>query len=93
MQSIIEPPVQTVLNIPGMHCGSCARTIEKALRQVAGVDAVNVDAGRKIADVAGSASAADLVVAVEGAGYEASVAERGEETVERQSVKSKCCCG
>ncbi|MCC4298173.1 heavy-metal-associated domain-containing protein [Aurantimonas coralicida] len=93
METTIEAPAQTLLNVPGMHCGSCARAIEKALRQVTGVDAVNVDARRNIAAVAGSAPAARLIAAVEAAGYEASVAERGGETVERQSVKSRCCCG
>ena len=57
----------TALNIPGMHRDGCARTIEKALHEVAGVEVARADAGRKIAEVAGSASGADLVAAVEAA--------------------------
>lgn len=82
-----------ILNIPGMHCGGCARTIEKALRSVSGVDAVSADAGRKIAEIDGSASSADLVAAVKTAGYEAEVATNVRNPEERPPAKSKCCCG
>ena len=64
----------TVLNIPGMHCGGCARTIEKALNQVAGVEVVKADPQRKMAEVAGSASEAEIVTAVVAAGYDTEIA-------------------
>ncbi|MEF2551139.1 heavy metal-associated domain-containing protein [Aurantimonas sp. A2-1-M11] len=92
METTIETHGQTVLNIPGMHCGGCARTIEKALGQVAGVAAARADAGPGIAEVVGSACSADLVAAVAAAGYEASVAVSAPEVVDRQAVTSKCCC-
>lgn len=93
METTIEKANDIVLNIPGMHCGGCARTIEKALRQVAGVNAASADAGRKIAEVAGSASTADLIAAVEAAGYNAEVATAARAAVGQQPAKSKCCCG
>ena len=64
METTLNAVDRTVLDIPGMHCGGCARTIEKALHQVAGVEVAKADAGKKIAEVAGSASGADLVAAV-----------------------------
>ena len=33
----------TTLTIQGMHCGGCARRVEKALAQVAGVSSVKVN--------------------------------------------------
>ncbi len=93
METVIETTNDIVLNISGMHCGGCARTIEKALRQVAGVNAASADVGRKIAEVAGSASAADLIAAVGTAGYEAEVSTASSAAVDQRPAKSKCCCG
>ncbi len=93
METTIRTSNDTVLNIPGMHCGGCARTIEKALRQVAGVNAASADAWRKIAEVAGLASAADLIAAVEVAGYDAEIVTEVSPVVDAQLARSKCCCG
>ena len=91
MRITIENANEIVLNIPGMHCGGCARAIEKALLQVGGVDVASADISRKIVEVAGSASPADLVAAATAAGYEASVAENAPNAVERHSGRSQCC--
>ena len=93
METTMNAVDLTVLNIPGMHCGGCARTIEKALHQVAGVEVAKADPKRKIAEVAGSASGADLVAAVEAAGYEARIATNVPAAEESGPTKSKCCCG
>ena len=64
----------TSLRITGMHCNNCVRHVDKALRAVRGVSAVEVDlagGGAKVTHDDDVALAA-LVTAVESAGYEAS---------------------
>lgn len=65
-----------VLKIEGMDCGGCARSVEKALKAAPSVRSVSVDlAGAKaIVDAADGAVTADLVRAVEDAGFGAAVA-------------------
>jgi copper chaperone len=58
------------LQIKGMTCEHCVRSVTKALQGVAGVDKVAVDLGAGRASVDGSADAALLVKAVEKQGYE-----------------------
>lgn len=61
---------QVVLALSGMTCAGCARTIETALRKVAGVSDVAVNVATDQATVTGRGLHADaLVAAVEGAGY------------------------
>ena len=93
METTLNTLDRTVLNIPGMYCGGCARTIEKALHQVAGVEVAKADPKRKIAEVMGSVSGADLVAAVEAAGYEARIATNVPAAEVPRPAKSKCCCG
>ena len=93
METTLNTLDRTVLTIPGMHCGGCAKTIEKALHGVPGVEVAKADPGRKIAEVAGSASAADRIAAVGAAGYEAEVSTTASAAVEQRPAKSKCCCG
>lgn len=59
----------TVLKIEGMSCNHCKMSVEKALKKVAGVEKAEVDLGRKEAVVAGSADRAELVKAVDEAGF------------------------
>ena len=64
--------VTATLALEGMTCASCARRIERSLSKVPGVAeaAVNLATERaSVAYAAGSASVADLVAAVENAGY------------------------
>jgi copper chaperone CopZ len=65
--------VTTTLRITGMTCNGCVRHVDKALRGVPGVTAVDVDLAAGTATVAHEASAPlpALVAAVESAGYEA----------------------
>jgi copper chaperone CopZ len=66
--------VITTLRIVGMTCNHCVRSVGEALRAVHGVAQVDVDLAAGVARVehADTASDAQLVQAVEGAGYSAS---------------------
>ena len=66
-----------VLDIDGMTCASCVRTVERALERVPGVDGASVNLLTRTATVRGSTQQlsgevdAPLVDAVRGAGYDA----------------------
>lgn len=60
------------LSVEGMSCEHCEQTVEDALSGVDGVDAASADRDAASATVEGDADAADLVAAVEAAGYDAS---------------------
>lgn len=66
----------TTLTVTGMTCGHCKAKVAKALSQVAGVYAVDVDLVHGTAEVdAAPATVADqLIAAVRAVGYEAKVA-------------------
>ena len=57
--------------ISGMHCTNCAKTIEKSVRSVAGVEDVAVNFAVKKAQIKGNASDKDIINAVKRAGYQA----------------------
>lgn len=59
------------LTVSGMSCAGCETRVEDALTAVSGVTAVDVDRMDDSATVEGSAAVAELVAAVENAGYEA----------------------
>ncbi len=61
----------TTLRINGMTCNNCVRHVDRALRAVSGVAAVEVSLAEHRATVTGDADAAQLVAAVEAAGYSA----------------------
>ena len=63
----------TLLKIEGMHCASCQRPIEKALRETHGVTAVSVNLASREVSVESSLSSDVLVSAVAKAGFEAVV--------------------
>ena len=65
----------TTLRITGMTCNGCVRHVDKALRAVPGVSAVEVDLAKGAAKVVHEppAEISALVAAVESAGYEAAV--------------------
>ena len=73
------------LSIGGMTCASCVNHVARALRRVDGVDDVSVNLATERASVAFEASTqlADLIAAVERAGYHAQVAP-DEETATRE---------
>ena len=58
--------------VPGMHCGHCRQAVSGQLRDVVGVDAVDVDLDTKLVTVRGhDLNDAALRAAIEEAGYEA----------------------
>jgi copper chaperone len=63
--------VITTLRIGGMSCNNCVRHVGDALRAVPGVSTVEVSLPERRATVThGDVAAAELVAAVESAGYE-----------------------
>lgn len=68
----------TILNIEGMHCGGCARSVEKLLSQVAGVEKADASFDERQARVLhdqDTASVARLEEAVNKGGFTAKAAE------------------
>ncbi|SXD93093.1 copper-exporting P-type ATPase CopA [Klebsiella quasivariicola] len=72
------------LLINGMSCASCVSRVQNALAAVPGVSQARVNLAERTALVMGSASAAELVQAVEKAGYGAEAIEDDQERRERQ---------
>ncbi|EII2338515.1 copper-exporting P-type ATPase CopA [Salmonella enterica] len=85
-----ELPVATAdeesqqLLLSGMSCASCVTRVQHALQSVPGVTQARVNLAERTALVMGSASAADLVQAVEKAGYGAEAIEDDIKRRERQ---------
>ncbi len=66
------------LHITGMTCDHCRQKVERALNDVSGVFAAQVDLGAETADVdydPRRADPQDLVTAVQNAGYSATIAK------------------
>ena len=59
-------------NVTGMSCAACSARVEKAVKQVPGVTACSVSLLTNSMGVEGTASPADIVKAVQEAGYGAS---------------------
>lgn len=62
------------LQLDGLHCGNCVKSVEKALNEVEGVSQVSVTLENQMAVVEGSANADALIAAVEDIGFEAKLA-------------------
>lgn len=80
--SDIDDSQQLLIN--GMSCASCVSRVQKALQGVPGVSQARVNLAERTALIMGSASAAELVQAVEKAGYGAEAIEDEAERRERQ---------
>lgn len=93
------------LKVAGMTCASCANSVSKALKRVAGVQDVHVDLARGAASVTGDQTAQkrpELIAALAAAGYEASadsspgIAAGAGASHAPAAVRSKghggCCC-
>jgi copper chaperone len=67
--------VETTLRITGMTCNGCVKHVTKALRDVPGVEEVQVSLPDQTAKVvhAEGAGVAAMIAAVESAGYSAAV--------------------
>ncbi|MEK6973719.1 MAG: copper-translocating P-type ATPase [Nanoarchaeota archaeon] len=63
--------VKTILKIDGMHCATCALTIEKALKKINGVRSASVNFGNEKAVIDSDVDERDLIKAVEKTGYKA----------------------
>jgi len=66
---------EVTLQIEGMSCSHCLNAVNRALNAVPGATVRQVEMGRAVVDVAGRADAQQLVAAVSGAGYPATVAQ------------------
>ena len=78
----IDDSMQLLIN--GMSCASCVSRVQNALAAVPGVSQARVNLAERTALVTGSASAAELVQAVEKAGYGAEAIEDDQKRRERQ---------
>ncbi|ENF7815236.1 copper-exporting P-type ATPase CopA [Enterobacter soli] len=78
----IDDSQQLLIN--GMSCASCVSRVQNALQAVPGVAQARVNLAERTALIIGSASAADLVQAVEKAGYGAEAIEDDAKRRERQ---------
>ena len=72
------------LLLSGMSCASCVSRVQNALQSVPGVTQARVNLAERTALIMGSASAAELVQAVEKAGYGAEAIEDDQQRRERQ---------
>lgn len=64
--------MSTTITVEGMSCAGCEESVEAALEDVSGVTEAAADRESERATVEGDAPRADLVAAVEDAGYSAS---------------------
>jgi Cu+-exporting ATPase len=62
-------PTEIELLIDGANCGSCVNKIESALKQVSGVDRADMNFAQRTVTVTGNVTPAELIKAVEQAGY------------------------
>jgi len=63
------------LAISGMKCAGCVKSVDAALRSVTGVESASVSLDENSASVSGDVSLAELIKAIENAGYHASEAQ------------------
>ncbi len=68
MNATVSPAVR--LKIQGMDCGSCALTIEQAVRTVPGIATVRVDFTTETLEATGSATSERIVERVKSLGYQ-----------------------
>jgi Cu+-exporting ATPase len=81
----VKPAEEIELPIGGMTCAACARTVEKQLAAAPGVESASVNLATHIAQITyhpETASVADLIAAVEDAGYQ--VPEEPQELAEER---------
>ena len=76
--------------VTGMSCAACSSRVEKAVSKVPGVTACSVSLLTNSMGVEGTAAAADIIKAVQDAGYGASVKGAGnEKNAKAQSLESE----
>lgn len=62
------------LQLDGLHCGNCVKSVEKALNSVDGVSNVSISLENQTAVIEGSVGAEALIAAVEEIGFDAKLA-------------------
>ena len=62
----------STIQVKGMTCGGCVRTVERILSKVEGVEAVRVDLASGRVEIDGKPSMEEVVRVISNAGYEAS---------------------
>ncbi|WP_461538282.1 heavy metal translocating P-type ATPase [Spongorhabdus nitratireducens] len=82
--SILPPDDEKQLAIASMKCAGCVGRIEKALNNVTGVSNVATNLADKTVTVDGYAAVADLLEALETAGYPGTVVDTEEERRQQQ---------
>lgn len=75
-------------NVTGMSCAACSARVEKAVRQLPGVESCSVSLLTNSMGVTGTASKQDVIAAVEAAGYGASV-KGGEHAEQKGAVEEE----
>lgn len=58
-----------LITVPDMSCDHCKRTLDTAIRGVAGVNNVNIDLKTKLIEVVGPAEQTSIFSAINNAGY------------------------
>ncbi|OQM73426.1 heavy metal translocating P-type ATPase [Manganibacter manganicus] len=81
------PVTQTEFIIEGMTCASCVGRVESALKAVPGVTQATVNLATERASLQGNATAADLIKAVERAGYTARVVDRDSQQQDEDAAR------
>src|SRR3989338_3506015 len=79
-------------NIQGMHCASCALTIEGNLKKLKGVKNANVNFATQKATVEYDEQESDdqkIVETIKKSGYQAKLAEETEEADQGQALREK----
>nr|WP_237459005.1 copper-translocating P-type ATPase [Photobacterium lucens] len=86
----IKPTANNVqqLLLSGMTCASCVASVEKAIKQVAGVENVNVNLAERTALVAGNPNIEQVIQAVKAAGYDAELSEDEQTRRQRQQEQN-----
>jgi len=62
---------QYYFKVNGMKCGGCVENVEKAIKKLPGIEAVEVDLDTAMAVVKGAASAESVGAAIDAAGFNA----------------------
>lgn len=62
---------ETIIEVRGMTCGHCAKTVERAARGVPGIEDANVELATGALTLRGDAPREHVVAAIRAAGYEA----------------------
>jgi P-type Cu+ transporter len=85
-----SPPSTIALPIEGMTCASCVNRIERFLRKTPGVEEATVNLATEVATIRylpETAGRAELVAAIEAAGYELKPERTGAETAAARSMR------